>query len=297
MKIRKTFAGNLPDNKIVNSNSTSETDTYSCKYLNERNVIVSSEEPTTGEEVWLQRSGNLFDKNNYNLWNGWINESNNTFTANSKGYLVYIPCSPNTTYIVSREVLEANFKVGVADKTPINQGTLTNVINNPYGNSIIITSGANDKYLYIYIHYTDDTTDYTLEQILDSLRVEIPKKIYTKTDNGYEEFYNEENREVYSTSEQRIGTYLGKPLYRKVLSFGNLETGAIEHNIPNVEHIHFGAGTGAKRTDGFFAYNTYYNDNDFVMFLVNNQSVHFSIGSVTRISGVIFVLEYTKTTD
>ena len=154
------------------------------------NVIVSSEEPTTGEEVWIQASGNLFDKNNYNLWNGWINESNNTFTENSKGYLVYIPCSPNTTYIVSREVLETNFKVGVADKIPINQGTLTNVINNPYGNSITITSGANDSYLHIYVHYESDT-NYTLEQILDSLRVEISKKIHTKTDNGYEEFYSE----------------------------------------------------------------------------------------------------------
>ena len=41
MKIRKTFAGNLPDNKIVNSKSNSETDTYSCKYLNERNVILA----------------------------------------------------------------------------------------------------------------------------------------------------------------------------------------------------------------------------------------------------------------
>ena len=40
MKIRKTFAGNLPDNKIVNSKSNSETDTYICKYLNERNVIL-----------------------------------------------------------------------------------------------------------------------------------------------------------------------------------------------------------------------------------------------------------------
>lgn len=158
-------------------------------------VIVSNEEPTTGEEVWFQASGNLFDKNNYNLWNGWINEANNTFTENSKGYLVYIPCSPNTTYIVSREVLETNFKVGVADKTPINQGTLTNVINNPYGNSITITSGANDSYLHIYVHYDSDT-NYTLEQILDSLRVEIPKKIHTKTGNGYEEFYNEENLKV-----------------------------------------------------------------------------------------------------
>ena len=35
MKIRKTFAGKVPENKIVNAKSTSETDAYSCKYLND----------------------------------------------------------------------------------------------------------------------------------------------------------------------------------------------------------------------------------------------------------------------
>lgn len=45
----------------------------------------------------------------------------------------------------------------------------------------------------------------------------INKKIYTKDDNGtYEEFYDETIREVHSTSEQRIGTWVdGKPLYEK----------------------------------------------------------------------------------
>ena len=36
MKIKKMYQGNLPDNKIVNGYSTSQTDTYSCSYLNSR---------------------------------------------------------------------------------------------------------------------------------------------------------------------------------------------------------------------------------------------------------------------
>lgn len=219
--------------RIKFENSPSTNTPINAENLNKlNNVIVSSEEPTTGEEVWLERSGNIFDKNNYNLWNGWINESNNTFTENSKGYLVYISCSPNTTYIVSREVLETNFKVGVADKTPINQGNLTNVINNPYGNSITITSGANDRYLHIYIHYASDT-NYTLEQILDSLRVETPKKIHTKTDNGYEEFYNEEdnkNEWNFFKSYSTLNTYTTLPS-----EFNELYIDVILNN----NHIHF----------------------------------------------------------
>jgi hypothetical protein len=48
-------------------------------------------------------------------------------------------------------------------------------------------------------------------------KTDIDKKIYTKNNNGtYEEFYDETNREVHSTSEQRIGTWIdGKPLYEK----------------------------------------------------------------------------------
>lgn len=266
------------------------------------NVIVSSEEPTTGEEVWIQASGNLFDKNNYNLWNGWINESNNTFTANSRGYLVYIPCSPNTTYIVSREVLEANFKVGVADKTPINQGTLTNVINNPYGNSITITSGANDRYLHIYVHYASDT-NYTLEQILDSLRVETPKKIHTKNDNGvYEEFYNEEEREVYSTGEQKIGTWIdGKPLYRKV--FAKTDSFVADNIFAlsdlNYDYINFRYTVycGEYR---FFS-ERFKSDSDFILSALNHGARRFELavssGWLSTLQRIIVIAEYTKTTD
>lgn len=34
MKIRKIYQGSLPENKILNENSNSQTDTYSCDYLN-----------------------------------------------------------------------------------------------------------------------------------------------------------------------------------------------------------------------------------------------------------------------
>lgn len=36
MKIKKKFQGSLPENAILNTASNSETDTYSCKYINEK---------------------------------------------------------------------------------------------------------------------------------------------------------------------------------------------------------------------------------------------------------------------
>ena len=34
MKIKKIYQGELPENKILNAQSTSQTDTYSCDYIN-----------------------------------------------------------------------------------------------------------------------------------------------------------------------------------------------------------------------------------------------------------------------
>lgn len=34
MRIKKIYQGNLPENKIVNTQSNSQTDTYSCNYIN-----------------------------------------------------------------------------------------------------------------------------------------------------------------------------------------------------------------------------------------------------------------------
>ena len=101
----------------------------------------------------------------------------------------------------------------------------------------------------------------------------------------------------YSTGEEVVGTWLGKPLYRKVLLYGALEEGAYSHNIPNVEHIHFGNGTGGKRRDGYWAFNNYYNEEDKSMFLVNTTQFHVSSGGGSEAREYVIVLEYTKTTD
>lgn len=50
MRIRKTFQGQLPDNKILNNPSNSETDTYSCKYINE-SLVFEEQDPTVPEHV------------------------------------------------------------------------------------------------------------------------------------------------------------------------------------------------------------------------------------------------------
>jgi hypothetical protein len=51
MKIKKKFQGIIPENKILNEKSTSETDTYSCKYIDDNREIYSTEEIRIGS--WI----------------------------------------------------------------------------------------------------------------------------------------------------------------------------------------------------------------------------------------------------
>lgn len=44
MKIKKMYQGNVPENKILNTESNSQTDTYSCDYLNKLNTYSTTEQ-------------------------------------------------------------------------------------------------------------------------------------------------------------------------------------------------------------------------------------------------------------
>ena len=124
----------------------------------------------------------------------------------------------------------------------------------------------------------------------------VNKKIHTKTDNGYEEFYNEENREVYSTSEQRIGTWIdGKPLYRQIFEgdMSGFSTGstskykAIASNIKKVINA-FSTKTN-EGGDSFIG-------NDILLLSTGVMRFQYLIsdGTFTKYYAVV---EYTKTTD
>lgn len=294
MKIRKTFVGNLPDNKIVNSNSTSETDTYSCKYLNERNVIVSSEEPTTGEEVWFQTSRNLFDRSNI-IQNtsvdnntGGVYEDTNSFTTN------YIPVSPGKTYKFNGLSNSIGFFWGALYDSSKNYIGKIDFKNSP---KTIFISDTNASYMRLGI-LNIYMANFIIREATD--------KIHTKTDNGYEEFYNEENKKVYSTEEQRIGTWIdGTPLYRttvfREIAIQKDVTLMIDSGIKNINKIvNVGGIVSSSNKQACFAINTYNLENNVVSVSVKfEQDGRILIRSTDNWSSpdIIIHLEYTKTTD
>ena len=58
MKLIKTYQGQLPENKILNTKSTSQTDTYSCDYINKNIETLQKRNNYYTEE---QITGNWID--------------------------------------------------------------------------------------------------------------------------------------------------------------------------------------------------------------------------------------------
>lgn len=70
----------------------------------------------------------------------------------------------------------------------------------------------------------------------------IEPQIFVRNSNGVYEEFIKKHEEVYSTEEQAIGTYLGKPLYRKKINaqFGTVVQGTettVEVNLKNVDFV------------------------------------------------------------
>lgn len=59
MRIRKTYNGVVPNNKIVNSGSNSTTDTYSCNYLNPENYEITLSYTHTANQYTCVRIQNI----------------------------------------------------------------------------------------------------------------------------------------------------------------------------------------------------------------------------------------------
>lgn len=112
---------------------------------------------------------------------------------------------------------------------------------------------------------------------------------------------------TYSEDEQVIGTYLGKPLYRKVIEYtAQPSTGDNEfnHGILNIDRIRI-VTANVERADGVTNIAPRYTPGeDFWQFYFNDitkTKIGFNIGRNLRSNAfwnkAVFTIEYTKTTD
>lgn len=109
---------------------------------------------------------------------------------------------------------------------------------------------------------------------------------------------------TYSTSEIKCGTWIdGKPIYRKVINFGelpNTSSKSVNHNISNLGGVRNLYGICYRSLDGLFfplpsASTTLANN---IQLTINGISVNITTGiDRTNIQACYVIVEYTKTTD
>lgn len=159
-------------------------------------VYVGSTEPTDGQDVWIQKGKNLFNKNCANKIDGYFNDGNQKIEYGAGLMTIYIPCEPNTTYTVQK-IVSSRFCVGYTTEIPAINSPIRGVITRNGATTITITTDSDANYLCAFVYH--GTHDSSLETILDSIQIEqgsatpyekyVGKNIYVKNDNDdYEEF-------------------------------------------------------------------------------------------------------------
>lgn len=128
--------------------------------------------------------------------------------------------------------------------------------------------------------------------------------------NGYSTSQNDayscdyvNNLNTYSTTETRIGTYMDKPLYRKVVELGNLPDGTtqavktVPHGLTNFKIIK-AEGTAWRNDNGVqYPLPFVWHSNDQIEFLVSDTNITlYTTGNKSDFTGQM-ILEYIKTTD
>ena len=127
--------------------------------------------PVNKVEPNIKKSKNLFDKNNVNILKAYIN--GNVIVAGGAGMTtIWIPCSPLTTYTVSK-VATSRFSVGFTNEIPKIGITVNNKVTNNTGTQITNTSIDTDKYIVVWLYNAAYDTNITVSEILDSLQIEL----------------------------------------------------------------------------------------------------------------------------
>lgn len=127
-------------------------------------------EPKSIVQLEYPEPKNLFDKNNANIIIGYP-DAENIINPAPTTRSVYISCTPNTTYTVSK-VTTARFAVAFTDVLPASNVAVTGRVQNNTATSITATSGTNSHYIVIWVYHSSYDTSITLDEVLATLQIE-----------------------------------------------------------------------------------------------------------------------------
>ena len=261
-------------------------------------VKISPDMPITGEDIWIKKGKNLYNKKTAVL--GYLNEDGSIYLESTYRTSDFISVSPNTTYFKS---VTESVRAKYYDK---NKKPLSDVYNDLGGSgAFAFTTPSNAYYLRVSMLNTySDTLQIEVGDTPTEYEEYMCKKIYTKnSDGGYEEFYDEDelNKEEYSFTERRVGTAVdGKPIYRRVIEYSVTATNTAVYVMDDVDKVIDIRGM-ARGSDNQLKINHYLGGDtsgvNFVSAWVAYGRVYSRCSSAYEGYVCELVLEYTKTTD
>lgn len=180
-----------------------------------RNVVLSPTEPTMGEEIWFQKSVNLFNKDTVNTSNALLLNSNGEEQYSSDYRLSeYIEIKPNTQYTISGVHLFFQYDSDIASYCFYDENkTFISAIGVKEGTDTFTTpSGAYFIRCSVYCYSNKSNNLDTFQLEIGSTASEyqpyVSEKIYTKTNNGYEEFSVEVNGGIVEESDPTVPAHV-----------------------------------------------------------------------------------------
>ena len=185
--------------KIKFENSPSTNTPINADNLNKlNNVVISSSEPTTGEEVWIQKSNNLLKFNDFTTTTNGITFTmenqilriSGTATSHTQDGYIYIFKTLEDDETLSAEIIGNS--TGMIPKAAY---SYDETYYYPTMDVVELKEGSYLRELYFIIE-GGATVDVTVKIQLEKGKGKSPwqpyieKKIYAKNDNGiYEDFY------------------------------------------------------------------------------------------------------------
>ena len=252
--------------------------------------IIKSDTPDFNYEPYrpkrtyqINLGNNLFDKNNANILNAYINE--NGIIANNDTRSLYIPIDSNTTYTIQKYG-SARFRVGTTKQKPDVGSTLLNYQQLDSDGSITINTLNEANYLVVYFYATFDTNTKTQEEVLNTIQIEkgnMANEYSTyfepielcKIGNYQDYIYKQDNK-----------WYLHKEIGKYIVDENDV---SIDTDYPNVNY-----GVIPKQIDDIL-YNTYDRDLTCIAsFAVNASGIRpwGLIDSIDKIMGDAMLYEY-----
>lgn len=116
---------------------------------------------------FAKRSENLIDIVNANILNAHPGGSNSTMSPSNNVRSLYIPCEPDTTYIVTRSVSTGRFAVCDSAVLPTTSSTYSNKQEVNTSSSVVHTTNSTAEYLIVYYWNNNYSPNTAYEALTD----------------------------------------------------------------------------------------------------------------------------------